>query len=76
MCVLPSLQVTADTGRHHLPNDPATLDIGQYAAAPGIAAPWKVSDVNLDPAQRMVDVIVRHEGADLCPVCGQAAGEV
>jgi len=48
-------------------------DIELYSTILGIAPPWKVSDANLDVAQQLVEVLVKHEGPATCPVCGQSA---
>jgi transposase len=50
-------------------------DIELYTTVLGIAQPWKVSDANLDVAEQVVEVLVKHEGTATCPVCGEPASK-
>ena len=45
-----------------------------YATILGLTAPWKVTDVELDPEAELVSVRVEFAGsaALVCPECGQA----
>ncbi len=44
-----------------------------YARILGVAAPWSVSDVELEVDQQRVTVVVEHGGELRCPVCGKWA---
>lgn len=45
-----------------------------YARILGVAAPWAVTDVQLNDAKKAVEVFLEHRGDIACPECGQVCG--
>ncbi len=46
-------------------------DIELYTKVLGIAAPWKIVDAKLNVAAQSAEVVVVHDGAANCSVCGE-----
>jgi transposase len=50
-------------------------DLELYTTVLGITSPWKITDATIDAGEQCVEVVVKHEGPAVCPVCGKPASK-